>query len=208
MAIPECKICRRQGIKLFLKGERCFSPKCALIKKPYAPGQKLKSRRKSLSEYGKELREKQILKNWYNLKERQFAKYINQILEKRGKVEDAGNLLIKKIASRLDNVVFSLGFATSRKQARQQVCHNHFLVNEKKVNTPSFQVKKGDIIKLSEGSRKKKIFENIEARLKKHKFPSWVEFDAQNLEAKIISDPFEETEIPVEISKIFEYYSR
>lgn len=206
MKTPQCKICRRQGSKLFLKGERCFSPKCAFVKKPYAPG--IKSKRKSLSEYGKELKEKQKLKNWHNLKERQFARYVKQILEKRGKVEDAGKLLIKKISARLDNVIFLLGFANSRAKVRQLVIHNHFLVNGKKVNTPSYEVKKGDVIKLAESSRKKAVFENIGNILKKHKFPSWVEFDQENLEAKIISDPIEETEIPAEISTIFEHYSR
>src|SRR3989339_1872452 len=106
---PKCKICRRLGLKLFLKGDRCFSPKCAMIKRPYPPGQKAKRKSKALSEYGKELAEKQKMKNWYNLRERQFAKYVREALDKRSKNEDAGALLFKKLESRLDSVVFREG---------------------------------------------------------------------------------------------------
>lgn len=203
---PKCKICRRQGTKLFLKGERCFLPKCAIIKRPYPPGPK--RRPKKLSEFGKELREKQILRNWYNLKEGQFKKYVKEVLEKRAKTEDAGSLLIKNIFSRLDNIVFSLGFASSRTKAKQLVSHGHFLINGKKVDIPSYHIKKGDVIKLKEISRKKPGFENISNSLKKRKFPGWVEFNQEKLEAKIVGELKEENEIPAEVSTIFEYYSR
>lgn len=205
----KCKICRRQGTKLFLKGERCFSPKCSVIKRPYPPGIKSKKgRRGGSSEYGKELKEKQKMKNWYNLRERQFKKYVKEVLEKRGKVENASSLLVKRLVSRLDNVVFCLGFASSRAKARQLVNHGHFLVNDKKVDIPSYSVKKGDRIRLSDSSKKKPGFENIANVLKKRNFPSWIEFDQQKLEAKIIAGPTEDSEIPAEVSTIFEFYSR
>ncbi len=205
----KCKICRRLGVKLFLKGEKCLSSKCSMIKKPYPPGMKGKRRTKKISEYGKELNEKQKLKNWYNLREKQFRNYVKEVLGRRGKVEDAGALLIKKLERRLDNVVFRLGFASSRVQARQIVNHNHFLVNGKRVNIPSYQVKKGDRISLKPSSQKKTIFQDLPTVLKKHKPPSWIELDAKKLEGKIISEPtLEEAAPPVEISSIFEFYSR
>lgn len=209
MKNTKCRICRRLGAKLFLKGERCLSLKCPMVKRPYPPGEKRKRRRRSFSEYGKELAEKQKLKNWYNLKERQFKKYVKEVLAKRGKVEDAGALLIKKLESRLDNVVFRMGFASSRVQARQIIGHGHFLVNGKKVNIPSFQVKKNDKITLRAASRKKAIFQNLLTTLKKYKPPSWIEIYVDKLEGKITADPsLEEAGLPAEISAIFEFYSR
>ncbi len=209
MKDKKCKICRRLGVKLFLKGERCLSQKCPIITKPYPPGEKGKKRTRQRSEYGKELSEKQKLKNWYNLKERQFRKYVKEVLEKRGKVEDAGALLIKKLENRLDNVVFRMGFTPSRVQARQIVNHGHFLVNEKKVNIPSYQVKKGDKISLRAGSRNKAIFQDLPTILKKHQVPSWIKINIEKLEGEIVGQPnLEEAAPPAEISTIFEFYSR
>ncbi len=209
MRDKKCKICRRLGVKLFLKGERCLSPKCPMITKPYAPGEKGKKRTRPPSEYGKELREKQKLKNWYNLKERQFRKYVKEVLEKRGKVEDAGALLIRKLESRLDNVVFRMGFTPSRVQARQIVNHGHFLVNGKKVNIPSYQVKKGDKISLQPSSHKKVMFQNLPTILKKYQAPSWIKVNIEKLEGEIVGQPnLEEAGLPAEISTIFEFYSR
>jgi len=209
MKDKKCKICRRLGVKLFLKGERCLSQKCPIITKPYPPGEKGKRRTRQSSEYGKELSEKQKLKNWYNLRERQFRKYVKEILEKREKMEDAGTLLIRKLESRLDNVVFRMGFTPSRVQARQIVNHGHFLVNEKKVNIPSYQVKKGDKISLCANSRKKAIFQNIPTILKKYQAPSWIKINAEKLEGEIVGQPnLEEAAPPAEISTIFEFYSR
>jgi len=205
---PKCKICRRLGVKLFLKGERCFSPKCAMVKKPYPPGLK-KKRGSSLSEYGKELREKQKLKNWYNLRERQFKKYVKEVLEKRANVEDASALLIKKLESRLDNVVFRLGFALSRSLARQMVNHGHFLVNGKKVDIPSYMVKKGDKIKVNPKSQQKNLFKEILPRLKKHNPPLWLKLYPEKMEAEVVGEPsIEEASPPAEISSIFEFYSK
>ena len=209
MKDKKCKICRRLGVKLFLKGERCLSQKCPIITKPYPPGEKGKKRTRQRSEYGKELSEKQKLKNWYNLRERQFRKYVKEVLEKRGKVEDAGALLVKKLESRLDNVVFRMGFTPSRAQARQIVNHGHFLVNEKKVNIPSYQVKKGDKISLRVNSRSKAIFQDLPTTLKKYQPPSWIKINVEKLEGEIVGEPnLEEAAPPAEISTIFEFYSR
>jgi small subunit ribosomal protein S4 len=155
------------------------------------------------------LREKQKLKHWYNLEERQFKNYIKKILEKRGRVEDAPSLLIKILESRLDNIVFRLGFANSRGQARQLVSHGHFLVNGKSINIPSYLVKKGDIISLKAQKTKKPIFQNLKNLLKRYKTPNWLALDIEKLEGKVIAEPsLEEAAPPVEISTIFEFYSR
>lgn len=205
----KCKICRRLGIKLFLKGEKCFSVKCPMVKRPYPPGMRAKKRRTGLTEYGKELREKQKLKNLYNLRERQFKNYIKEVFKNQGQTENMADLLIEKLESRLDNIVFRLGFASSRAQARQFVSHGFFLVNGKKVNIPSYQVKKGDKISLREKVRQKEVFRNISSFLKKYRPPSWVRVDAEKLEGEVIGKPsLEEVSPPAEISSIFEFYSR
>jgi len=205
----KCKNCRRAGIKLFLRGERCLSPKCAMVRKPYSPGPKTKKRRKNLSEYGKELREKQKLKNWYNLEENQFRNYVRKILKARGKIADAGTALIGVLESRLDNVVFRLGFASSRAAARQMVSHGHFTINDKPIDIPSYLVKKGDKINVKPGSAKKTIFQKISPQLSKHNPPSWLKLAAKELEGKVIGSPnLEEAAPPAEISSIFEFYSK
>ena len=196
-------------MKLFLRGEKCLSPKCPMIKKAYPPGQKRKRRPIPPSEYGKELRERQKLKNWYNLKERQFKNYVKKVLDRRGKVEDTSELLIKILEIRLDNVVFRLGLSASRLQARQLVSHGHFLVNGKSIDTPSYQVKNGDIILVKPQKIKKANFQNLKNLLKKYKPPSWLELNAEKLEGRVIGEPtIEEAAPPVEVSSIFEYYSR
>ena len=210
----KCKICRRQGVKLFLRGERCFSPKCAMVKRPYAPGLKGKRRKRAPSEYAKGLREKQNLKKWYGLGERQFKRYVKEILEKTrkassGKAKDATVILIRRLESRLDNVIFRLGIVSSRSFARQLVSHGYFKINNRPVDVPSFQVKKGDVIKIKPGKQKKKVFQNLAQALKKQRLPEWLVFDAQTFEAKVVSDPFLGPEnLPAEISTIFEFYSR
>jgi len=209
MQKANCKICRRAGTKLFLKGDRCLSPKCALIKKPYPPGPKRKGRFKQLSEYGKELKEKQKLKNWYNLRERQFAKYVREILRRRGRVEDVSSLLVQTLEKRFDNVIYRLGFATSRVQARQLVSHGHFMINGKVVSSPSCQVKKGEKILLNPFSRKKKNIEKILATIKKYRPPAWLKLDPEKFEAEVMGEPnLVEAAPPAELSTIFEYYSR
>lgn len=215
MTNSDCKICRRLGTKLFLKGEKCFSPKCPMLKRPYPPGQRRK-RRATLSEYNKELREKQKLKNWYNLRETQFKNYVKEVLKKRTRSskgraveEDTPTLLIQKLERRFDNVVFRMGFANSRPQARQLISHGHFLINKKKVNIPSYQVKKGDKISIAKKSQKGNIFKDLPVLLKKKQIPSWLLVDAKKLEGEVKSLPtLEEVAPPVEISMIFEFYSR
>lgn len=208
-AKAKCKICRRLGVKLFLRGEKCLSPKCPMIKRPYPPGQRGKRRPSPPSEYAILLREKQKLRHWYNLSERQFKNYVKEILEKRGKVEDASVLLIQNLEKRLDNVVFRLGFAVSRAQARQLVSHGHFLVNGKSVNIPSFRVKVGDTISLKPQKLTKTFFKDIKTKLKKANIPSWLSLDVEKLEGKVIGEPkFEEAAPPAEVSAVFEFYSR
>ena len=209
MRDKKCKICRGLGVKLFLKGERCLSPKCPMVKRSYLPGQKGKRRKGPPSEFGKESREKQKLKILYNLGEKQFKNYVKKVLERKGKGGDLSAFLIKILESRLDNVVFRLGFAQSRVQAKQLVSHNFFLVNEKPVNLPSYQLKKGDVITIKPQKTKKAIFQNLKNLLKKYKTPSWFELDVEKLEGKIVGEPkLEEVAPPVEIPAIFEYYSR
>jgi len=204
----KCKICRRLGVKLFLKGEKCLSPNCPIIKKPYPPGLRRKKRSRPLSEYGKELKEKQKLRNWYGLREAQFRKYVKQALEKRGKTDSVG-LLIKTLESRLDNVIFRLGLSSSRSQAKQLISHSHFLVNGSEINIPSYQVKLGDTITIRPQKLKKGAFQNISFKLKKYQPPSWLEFSLKTLEGKVVAEPgIEEVAPPAEIPAIFEYYSR
>ncbi len=180
-----------------------------MVRRAYPPGIRGKRRKRGITEYGKELKEKQKIKNWYYLKEKQFKKYVKELLKKRAKTENIAALLIKKLESRLDNVVFRLGFSSSRIQARQFVSHNHFLVNGKRTNTPSCQVRKGDKISLNPKSRKKNVFQNLPAVLKKYKPPSWLKLNVGKLEGEIIGEPsLEETAPPAEISSIFEFYSR
>lgn len=206
----QCTTCRREGTKLFLKGERCFSPKCQIVRRPFAPGPKKKRGSRTLSEYGKELQEKQKLKNWYNLEEREFKNCVKKVLLKRShKAEDPVELLIRDLETRLDNVVFRLGFGKSRKNSRQLVSHGFFRVNNKLIDTPSYRVAKGDIIKVSSTKTKKNAIQSLIPLLKKAKTPSWLELNADNLEGKAVGFPsFKEAMPPAEISAIFEFYSR
>jgi small subunit ribosomal protein S4 len=180
-----------------------------MIKKPYPPGMKKKRRTVASSEYGKELKEKQKLKNWYVLSEQQLSNYVKEILKKRGRVEDTSALLIQKLESRLDNVIFRLGFGPSRSQTRQLVSHGHFLVNGRSINIPSYQLRKGDKISIKEKSKKKKGLENLPILLKKQQPPSWLKLDVAGLQGEVVAlpDP-EQTLPPAELSSIFEYYSR
>ncbi|PIS38726.1 MAG: 30S ribosomal protein S4 [Candidatus Nealsonbacteria bacterium CG08_land_8_20_14_0_20_43_11] len=209
MKKDQCKICRRLGVKLFLKGERCFSPKCAMIKRPYAARPKRKRSSRGFSEYGREMREKQKLKAWYNLGERQFRRYVRETLTRGKKTEDFALVLIKILESRLDNVIFRLGIASSRTQARQMVSHRHFLVNGRPVNISSYLVKKGDKIALSAPASKKIGFAGLSASLKKKPAIAWLALNAEKVEAEVIGEPtFEEAAPPADISLIFAFYSK
>jgi small subunit ribosomal protein S4 len=205
----KCRICRRLGVKLFLRGEKCLSPKCPMVKRPYPPGLPGKRRKNPPSEYKKELIEKQKLRYWYGLSDRQLKKYVREVLKKRGKVEDVSALLIQNLEKRLDNVVYRLGFAVSRDQARQLVSHKFFLVNGKPVNIPSFSLKVGDTISLKPQKLKKAIFKDLKEKLKRHKVPSWLSLDPEKFEGKLIAEPkVEEVAPPVEVPAVFEFYSR
>lgn len=180
-----------------------------MIRKPYAPGPKSTKRRRSVSEYGKELNEKQKLRNWYNLEERQFKNYIRKILGAKGKVKDAAALLIKVLESRFDNAVFRLGFAVSRSTARKLISHGHLLINNKPNNIPSRQIVKGDKISIKEKSVQKGPFKNLKTNLKKYNPPSWLKLNAEKLEGEVVGEPnVEEAAPPAEISTIFEFYSK
>jgi small subunit ribosomal protein S4 len=209
METKNCKICRRLGEKLFLKGERCMSAKCAMVKRPFPPGQKAKKRRGSLSEYGKELKEKQKMKKWYGLSESQMERYIKEVEKRRAKIENVADALIEKIESRLDNTIFRLGLAKSRAQAAKLVSHGHFMVNGRKVDIPSYEIKIGDIISIRPGSRKKEPLKDLDALMKNYKLPPWLNFDKDKGEGKFIKKPIAaDIQLPVEIATLFEHYSR
>ena len=198
-----CRLCRREGQKLFLKGERCYSTKCAIDKRPYAPGQHGQSRKK-ISDYGIQLREKQKAKRFYGLLETQFHNYFEKAANKPGITGE--NLLIM-LETRLDNAVFRLGMGASRKEARQLVCHGHFTVNGQRVDIPSYAVKPGDVIAVKEKSVSSPKFK--EMREMAVTVPSWMSVDIDKLEGKIISYPRrEEIDTPIKEHLIVELYSK
>lgn len=198
-----CKLCRREGEKLFLKGDRCYSPKCAMERKNYAPGQHINLRKKQ-SDYADQLREKQKTKRFYGLSETQFRNLFDKADKKQGITGE--NLLIM-LETRLDNIVFRLGFAASRKEARQLVTHGHFTVNGKKVNIPSMELKEGDVIKIKEKSTNSPKFKEIKDM--EITVPAWMSVDTDKLEGKIISLPTrEQIDAPVAEHLIVELYSK
>ena len=206
---PVCKLCRREGEKLFLKGERCFSPKCSFDKRDYAPGQhgrNMSRRNKRESDYGKQLRAKQRARRVYGVLERQFSRYYKVALQRRGLT---GLNLLQILESRLDNVVYRMGFASSRSEARLMVAHGHFIVNDRRTNIPSMLLKDGDEIAVREGSRKKTYFKTLGEVVEKRNAPAWLERDAKSLAGKIGRLP-ERTEIDGSLNEqlIVEYYSR
>lgn len=183
-----CKLCRREGEKLYLKGERCYTPKCSVGRRAYGPGQHGQSRKK-VSEYGIQLREKQKVRRIYGILERQFSGYFTMAERKKG---IAGENLLQILESRLDNVIYRLGFGASRKEARQLVLHGHFQVNGKKVNIPSFLVKAGDVISIKEKSLgSDKIKANLESAAGRN-VPEWIEYDANTQTGKIKNLPSRE----------------
>ena len=198
-----CRLCRREGTKLVLKGDRCYSAKCAMEKRSYAPGQHGQGRSKS-SDYALQLREKQKTKRFYGLQETQFRNLFDKADRKQGITGE--NLLIL-LETRLDNVVFRLGFASSRKEARQLVSHGHFTVNGKKVNIPSYTVKPGDVIKVKEKSTNSPKFKEVKEMT--ITVPEWVSVDVEKLEGKILSVPTrEQIDTPVAEHLIVELYSK
>ncbi|MFH1776787.1 MAG: 30S ribosomal protein S4 [Candidatus Omnitrophota bacterium] len=202
-----CRICRRQGIKLFLKGTRCTTDKCAFVKREYSPGQHGKGKgRKKVSDYGLQLREKQKVRNIYGIIERQFRRYFQLASRAKGVT---GERLLELLERRLDNVVFRLCFASSRPQARQFVRHGGVLVNGKKVNIPSYSVKVEDVISFrGKDSFQKKVRENIEL-CKERGVPAWLETDFKGLTGKIQRLPAkEDVAFPIQEQLIVEFYSK
>jgi len=200
-----CRLCRREGEKLFLKGERCYTGKCAVDRRPYAPGQHGKSRKK-ISEYGLQLREKQKAKRIYGVLETQFRNYFQKADRKKGITGE--NLLIL-LETRLDNAVYRAGLGRSRTEARQVVRHNHILVNGKKVNIPSYQVKVGDVIEVKEKSLGIQRFKDIVETTSSRIIPEWLDVDFENLTIKITDIPTrEQIDVPVQETLIVELYSK
>ena len=202
---PVCRLCRREGTKLFLKGERCLTGKCALDRRSTAPGQHGAARKK-VEEYGRQLREKQKTRRYYGVLEKQFIRYYEMAELKEGMTGE--NLLII-LERRLDNVVYRMGMAKSRKEARQLVLHGHFTLNGKKANIPSMLVKAGDVISVKEASREsvkiKELVEALEGQIK----PKWLEVDSANLTAKVVNLPArEDIDFPFEEQLIVELYSK
>lgn len=200
-----CRLCRREGQKLFLKGDRCYSDKCGITKRAYAPGQHGQGRKK-LSEYGLQLREKQKAKRFYGVLEGQFAKYFEMATKRKG---ITGENLLQILESRLDNVVYRLGFGMSRAEARQLVVHGHFQIDGKKVNIPSYLVKEGEVITLKEGSRSlpkiKAILEQTEGKA----IPKWLDLDTNTMQAKVVAlAQRDDIDLEVEEHLIVELYSK
>ncbi len=202
---PVCRLCRREGQKLFLKGERCYSAKCSVGRRAYAPGQHGQGRKKS-SEYGLQLRAKQKARRYYGVNEVQFHHYF-EIAERKAGV--TGENLLRLLESRLDNIVYRVGFASSRAEARQLVGHGHFEVNGKRVDIASYLVKPGDVISICEKSRgSEKIKAVVEAN-SAHPVPQWVDVNRDALEAKIINLPERDMiDAPIEEQLIVEFYSK
>ncbi len=199
-----CRLCRREGMKLYLKGDRCYTDKCAITKRAYAPGQHGTSRRK-LSNYGIQLREKQKAKRFYGVLESQFRKYF-EIADKQTGI--TGENLLRLLESRLDNVVYRLGFASSRAEARQLVVHGHFRVNSKKVDIPSYLVSAGDIISVKERSKSSDKFRSLVENFKGN-VPEWLTVDMEKLEGTVLSLPSrEDIDLPIAENLIVELYSR
>ncbi len=200
-----CRICRREGDKLFLKGDRCYTEKCAIERRKYPPGQHGQGYKK-LSDYGLQLREKQKVRKMYGILERQFRKYFHEAERKKG---ITGEVLLQLIEFRLDSMVYRMGFAPNRRGARQIIRHGHVLVNGREVNLPSFGLKKGDIIEIKESSRGIPAIIDSLSKSEHRGIPPWVEVDSANFRGKVINIPSrEEIQLPVQEQLIVELYSK
>lgn len=205
----KCSICRREGTKLFLKGERCFSSKCAMIRKAYPPGIHGRSggkRKSMLTEYGKQLREKQELKRMYGLREKQFKNYFK---EARDKKQETTHLLVEFLETRLDNAVYRLGLAKSRKMSRQIISHGHILVNDKKVNIPSYRLKINDKITIKSSRLESKLYSDLKSSLRDYQPPKWLKLDKDKLAGEVLDKPDTgDVSSIVNLPLIVEFYSR
>jgi small subunit ribosomal protein S4 len=206
---PVCKLCRREGEKLFLKGARCLSPKCAIERRGYAPGQHGKTsqfKRGRSTDYLNQLREKQKARRIYGVLEAQFRRYYAIALKSKGVT---GAMLLSLLESRLDNVVYRLGLATSRAQARQLVAHGHIDVNGRRTKSPSYLCKAGDAISVHPASLKSPYFKNVQQEVAEYVPPKWLSFDSAQLSGKVITRPSrEEIDLTLNEQLIVEYYSR
>jgi len=200
----KCRLCRREGVKLFLKGDRCYSDRCALSKRPYAPGQHGRFRRRA-TQFAIHLREKQKAKRIYGVREGQFRRYVEMAKERKGVT---GEALLKILERRLDNVVYRAGFAHSRDQARQLVNHGHFRVNGRPLNIPSYLVREGDLVEVRPQSRDK-LRELIKGASERRPLPSWLNRDLEALRIQVASEPsVEDLDQSIQTSLIVEFYSR
>ena len=200
-----CKLCRREGQKLFLKGARCYADKCAVTRRAYAPGQHGQGRKKT-SEYGIQLRAKQMTRRYYGVLESQFAKYYEMATKKEGKTGDELLILLER---RLDNVVYRLGWASSRAEARQLVVHGHFTVNGSRVDIPSYLVKPGEVISIKDKSRKSDKIKSVVEENSSRPVPKWLDENRETLEAKVVALPTrEEIDLAVDETLIVELYSK
>ncbi len=200
-----CRICRREGEKLFLKGDRCYSDKCSFERRSYAPGERGQFRRK-LSEYGIQLREKQKVKRMYGLLERQFRRYFERAERSKGVT---GEVLLQLLERRLDNVVYRLGLASSRREARQIVRHGHIQVNGRKVDIPSYLVREGDEIAVRESSRGLARFKELAESVGSRPIPAWLSLDEESMKGTVLRVPArEDIEAPIKEHLIVELYSR
>ncbi len=201
-----CRLCRRENLKLYLKGDRCYSDKCPFDRRGYPPGQHGQRRGGKISDYGIQLREKQKVKRGYGLSEKQFKLAFEKADRQKG---ITGTNLLQILERRLDNVVYRLGFANSRPQARQLVNHSHFLVNGRKVNIPSYQVKAGDVIEVREKSRSVQVINDALEAVVRRSAPQWLELDADNMKGTVKALPTrEDITMPVQENLIVELYSK
>ena len=201
-----CRLCRREGMKLFLKGERCYTEKCAIEKRNLPPGQHGKLRKAKLVGYGLQLREKQKVKRIYGVLEDQFRGYFEEAERTRG---ITGVTLLQLLERRFDNVVYRLGLSTSRSQARQLVRHGHFLINGKKVDIPSYSLKQGDVVTVLGRSQKNPTIEHAMQEVKGRGIPDWLSFDAAAISGRVVSVPTrEQINLPVQEQLIVELYSK
>lgn len=200
-----CKLCRREGQKLFLKGQRCYTDKCAVVRRQYAPGQHGQGRKKT-SEYGLQLRAKQMTRRFYGVLESQFRGYYELATRKEGKT---GDELLSILESRLDNVVYRLGWASSRPEARQMVTHGHFTVNGKRVDIPSYLTQTGDVISIQDKSRQSEKFKAVLEANSAHPVAKWLGLNRNTLEAKVLAAPTrDEIDLAVDETLIVELYSK
>ncbi|MDD4237565.1 MAG: 30S ribosomal protein S4 [Desulfotomaculaceae bacterium] len=200
-----CRLCRREGLKLYLKGDRCYTPRCAIDRRAYAPGQHGQGRKK-VSEYGLQLREKQKARRMYGILEGQFKRYFEKAERQQGVT---GENLLRFLERRLDNIVYRLGLGASRNEARQLVRHGHFTVNGRKVNIPSFLVKVGDVIAVREKSKESPRVKELMERAADHTSPAWLEYDADPAIGRIVALPArDQIDAPVQEHLIVELYSR